>query len=261
LLTNLAAPYVQDQVTVSRYLELLAGVRFDYFGLRFHNNRNGDSLRRIDRLVSPRAGIVIKPLNPPSLYASYGVSYLPSSGDQFSSLTNITQQVKPERFTNYEVGAKWDIRRNLTLTGALYLQERTSTRATDPADPTRIVQTGSQRTNGLELGVNGNFTRKWQVVGGYAYQNAFINSATNAAPKGALVAMVPRHTFSLWNNYQVIRRLGFGLGLVNRDDMFAAIDNTVVLPGYMRADAAVYFKFNERFRLQSNLTNLFNKKY
>ena len=65
----------------------------------------------------------------------------------------------------------------------------------------------------------------------------------------------------MWNNYQVISRLGFGLGLVNRDDMFAAIDNTVVLPGYIRADAAVYFKFNEKFRLQSNLTNLFNRKY
>jgi catecholate siderophore receptor len=111
------------------------------------------------------------------------------------------------------------------------------------------------------LGVNGNFTRKWQVVGGYAYQNAFITSPTTAAPKGARVAMVPRHTFSLWNNYQVISRLGFGLGLVNRDDMFAAIDNTVVLPGYIRADGAVYFKFNEKFRLQSNLTNLFNRKY
>lgn len=261
LLTNLAATYVQDQIALSRHVELLGGVRFDYFDLRFHNNRNGDNLRRIDRLVSPRAGIVIKPVMPLSLYASYGVSYLPSSGDQFSSLTSITQQVKPEKFTNYEVGAKWDIRRNLTLTGALYRQERTNTRATDPNDPTRIVQTGSQRTSGFEAGVNGNLTRKWQIVGGYAYQNAFITSTTTAAPKGAVVAMVPRHTFSLWNNYQVIRRLGFGLGLVNRDDMFAAIDNTVILPGYTRAEAAVYFKFNEKWRLQSNLTNILNQKY
>ena len=102
---------------------MIAGVRFDYFDLRFHNNRNGDHLRRIDRLVSPRAGIVVKPVMSLSLYASYGVSYLPSSGDQFSSLTNITQQVKPEQFTNYEVGAKWDARRNLTLTAAVYRQE------------------------------------------------------------------------------------------------------------------------------------------
>ena len=261
LLTNLGATYLQDQVTFSRYLQMIAGVRFDYFDLRFHNNRNGDHLRRIDRLVSPRAGIVVKPVMPLSLYASYGVSYLPSSGDQFSSLTNITQQVKPEQFTNYEVGAKWDVRRNLTLTAAVYRQNRTNTRATDPTDPTRIVQTGSQQTNGVELGVNGNLTRKWQLVGGYAYQNAFITSATTAAAKGALVPMVPPHTFSIWNNYQVISKLGFGLGLVNRDDMFAAIDNTVTLPGYTRADAAVYFNFNEKWRLQSNLTNLFNKKY
>ena len=261
LLTNLAATYVQDQMRVSRYVELLAGVRFDYFDLRFHNNRNGNNLRRVDRLVSPRAGIVIKPFMPLSLYASYSVSYLPSSGDQFSSLTSVTQQVKPEKFTNYEVGAKWDVRRNLTLTGALYRQERTNTRATDPTDPTRIVQTGSQRTSGFELGINGNLTRKWQVVGGYAYTNAFITSATTSAAKGATVAMVPRHTFSVWNNYQLIRRLGFGVGVVNRDDMFAAIDNTVVLPGYTRAEAAVYFKITERWRLQSNLTNLFNQKY
>jgi hypothetical protein len=40
-------------------------------------------------------------------------------GDQFSSLTSITQQVKPEKFSNYEVGAKWDIRNNLSVTTAL----------------------------------------------------------------------------------------------------------------------------------------------
>ena len=154
------------------------------------------------------------------------------------------------------------IRRNLTLTGALYRQNRTNTRATDPTDPTRSTNRQSaHRTDELELGVNGDLTRRWQVVGGYAYQNAFITSATTAATTGARVAQVPHNTFSLWNNYQVIRRLRIGFGLVNRADMFAAIDNTVVLPGYIRADAAVYFTFNEKFRLQSNLTNLFNKKY
>ena len=77
---------------------------------KYHNNRNNDTLRRIDHLVSPRAGIVFKPITPLSVYGSYSVSYLPSSGDQFSSLTTITQQVKPEKFSNYEFGAKWDIR-------------------------------------------------------------------------------------------------------------------------------------------------------
>jgi catecholate siderophore receptor len=218
-------------------------------------------LRRIDRLVSPRAGVIVKPITEVSLYANYGVAYLPSSGDQFSSLTTITQQVKPEKFSNYELGAKWDLRRNLSLTTAVYRQDRTNTRSTDPNDPTRILQTGSQRTNGYELGVNGSITSKWSVAGGYAYQDAFISSATVAAPKGAEVALVPHHTFSLWNNYKVVSRLGLGLGIIHRSDMFAAIDNAVVLPGYTRADAAVFFSITERWRLQANIQNLFDKQY
>src|SRR6185437_9756080 len=116
-----------------------------------------------------------------SIYGNYGVSSLPSSGDQFSSLTTVTQKVKPEKFNTSEAGGKWDIARYLSLTTAVYRLDRTNTRATDPNDPTRIVQTGSQRTNGYELGLSGSITRKWRVAGGYAYQDAFITSATTAA--------------------------------------------------------------------------------
>ncbi|HYY41361.1 MAG TPA: TonB-dependent receptor, partial [Pyrinomonadaceae bacterium] len=241
LKTNLAAGYAQDQIELSRYVQVVAGLRFDYFDLQFHNRRNADNLRRIDRLVSPRAGIVFKPVTPLSIYANYSVAYLPSSGDQFSSLTSITQQVKPEKFSNYELGAKWDVRRYLSLTTAIYRQDRTNTRATDPNNPTRIVQTGSQRTKGVEIGLNGNVTHNWRVVSGYAYQDASITSATTAARAGAQVAQVPHHTFSLWNNYRVAAKLGVGLGLVHRSDMFAAVDNTVTLPGYTRADAALFY--------------------
>ena len=259
--TNLGATYLQDQIELTRYLQVATGVRFDYFDLQFHNNRNAQELRRIDRLVSPRAGVIVKPITALSVYANYSVAYLPSSGDQFSSLTSITQQVKPEKFNNYELGAKWDVRRNLSLTTAIYRQDRTNTRATDPNDPTRILQTGSQRTNGYELGLNGFVTSKWSVAGGYAYQDAFISSATISASKGAQVALVPHHTFSLWNNYKVHPRLSLGLGLIHRSDMFAAIDNAVVLPGYTRADAAVFFSITERWRLQANFQNLFDNTY
>jgi len=261
LKTNLAATYVQDQIEVSRHVQFVAGVRFDYFDLNFHNNRNGDNLQRVDKLVSPRVGVIVKPTSDLSVYANYGVAYLPSSGDQFSSLTVITQQVKPEKFSNYEAGMKWDVRRSLSLTTAIYRQDRTNTRATDPNDPTRIVQTGSQRTNGFELGLNGAVTRRWSIAGGYAYQDAFITSDTTGAKAGAQVAQVPHHTFSLWNNWNVWQRLSAGFGLIHRADMFAAIDNTVILPGYTRADAAVFYSVGEHWRIQANLQNLFNTKY
>ncbi|HLM24617.1 MAG TPA: TonB-dependent siderophore receptor [Pyrinomonadaceae bacterium] len=259
--TSLGGTYIQDQIEIGRYLQVVTGVRFDYFDLQFHNNRTNEDLRRIDRLVSPRAGVIVKPVTALSVYANYGIAYLPSSGDQFSQLTTITQQVKPEKFSNYEFGVKWDVRGNLSLTTAVYRQDRTNTRATDPNDPAKILQTGSQRTNGYELGLNGFITSKWSVAGGYAYQDASISSATVSAIKGAHVALVPHHSFSLWNNYKVLPRLALGLGLIHRSDMFASVDNTVVLPGYTRADAAVFFSITERWRLQANVQNLFGTTY
>jgi catecholate siderophore receptor len=258
---NLAAAYVQDQIDINRYLQIVGGLRFDRFDLKYFNNRNGVALRRVDQLVSPRLGVVVKPIVSLSLYGSYSVSYLPSSGDQFSSLTNITLQMKPEKFENYEVGVKWDIRPNVFLTSALYRLDRTNTRSTDPNDPTRIIQTGSQRTNGFEVGLNGNLTNRWSLTGGYAYQDAFISNATASAAAGKQVAQVPHHSFSIWNKYQLLRRLSAGVGVIRRSEMFAAIDNTVVLPSYTRADAAVFYSFSEKWRLQANVENVLNAKY
>ena len=261
LQTNVAAVYAQDQVEVSRHLQVVGGLRFDRFDLQYQNNRNGDALERPDNLVSPRLGVIVKPGEPVSIYGSYSVSYLPSSGDQFSSLTTITQQAKPEKFENYEIGAKWDVRPRLSLTTAVYRLDRVNTRATDPNDPTRIVQTGAQRTNGYEIGVNGALSRVWNVTGGYAYQDAVVTSATTAAAAGADVAQVPHHTFSLWNMLQLHPRVGAGLGVVYRSDMFAAIDDTVTLPGYARVDGAVYVPLARGVRLQANVENLFNRRY
>jgi len=75
------------------------------------------------------------------------------------------------------------------------------------------------------------------------------------------VAQVPHHTASLWNQYQFHPRFAAGLGVLYRDDMFAAIDNTVRLPGYTRADAAAYFTLSREVRLQANVENLFDKRY
>jgi catecholate siderophore receptor len=43
--------------------------------------------------------------------------------------------------------------------------------------------------------------------------------------------------------------------------MFAAIDNTVVLPGYARVDAAAYLTLTSRTRLQINVENIFDRRY
>jgi catecholate siderophore receptor len=258
---TVAGVYVQDQVELSRHWQAIAGIRFDRFAVDFHNNRNDQDLSREDDLVSPRAGLVFKPVETASLYGSVGVSYLPSSGDQFSSLTATTETLEPERFTNYEVGAKWDARPGLAFTAAAYRLDRTNTSAPDPLDATRIVQTGSQRTRGIELGATGEVTSWWQLAGGAAFQDAEITSTTSAAKAGQTVALVPERTFSLWNRVQLFPALGLGLGVVHQSDMFAAIDNTVTLPGFTRADGAVFVRVARQLSAQVNVENLLDEKY
>jgi catecholate siderophore receptor len=99
------------------------------------------------------------------------------------------------------------------------------------------------------------------MAAGYANQDAFITSQTSAAAPGAKVALVPRNTLSLWNKYQVIPRLGLGLGVIYQDRMFAAVDNTVTLPSFTRFDAAAYVSVSEYVRVQVNLENLFDRRY
>jgi len=55
--------------------------------------------------------------------------------------------------------------------------------------------------------------------------------------------------------------VGVGVGILNRSDMFAAIDNTVVLPSYTRVDAAVFYRLTEQLRLQVNVENVGGAKY
>ena len=261
LTTRIAAAYLQDQIELNQHVQVIAGVRFEHFNLKLYDHRTDEKFRRTDQMISPRAGVVLKPVLPLSLYFSYSVSHLPSSGDQFASLNAVTETLQPERFNNYEGGVKLDMHRSLAFTMAVYRLDRLNTRASDPNDPTRVVQTGSQRTNGFEIGVDGRVTSDWRINGGYAYQDAFVSSATTAASAGAQVSLVPHHSLSLWNSYRLLPRWEAGLGILHRSDMFAAIDNTVTLPRYTRADAAVFFTLTEGTRLQVNVENLFDADY
>ena len=61
----------------------------------------------------------------------------------------------------------------------------------------------------MELGLGGNLTHRWSVLGAYAYQDGGITRSLSAtAPAGAILANLPKNSFSLWNRYDLTRRLG-----------------------------------------------------
>jgi catecholate siderophore receptor len=260
---SILAFYAQEQLRLSDQFEIVAGLRYDRFELDVVNRNNGATFDRVDNLFSPRLGLIFKPVPAVSLYANYSRSYLPSAGDQFSSLDVTSQALKPERFDNYEIGAKWEPVAGLLATVAVYQLDRTNTRAIDPATNMTVL-TGEQRSKGLEIGLERNVTDKWQVSGGYAWQKAKIRSRTTACDPAldtCEVPLVPRHQFSLWNRYNLNGRLGFGLGIIARSKSFAGISNDVVLPSYVRADAAVFYELTDGIEAQVNVENLFGANY
>lgn len=254
-----AAVYVQDQIEFSQQWQALLGVRFDRFDADLYNHRTNTSLSSSDDLFSPRAGLIYKPTETTSVYASYTISYVPRSGEQLASLTASNRALDPEKFTNKEVGFKWDIHDALSLTAALYQLDRTNVAITDPNNPTQSLLVDGQRVKGLELGLAGNLTEQWQVMAGYAYQDSEVQ--TPGAQNGNRLGQVPENSLSLWNRYDFTSRFGAGLGVIYRDDVFVSSDQAVVLPSFTRVDAAVYYAVTPSLRLQANVENLLDETY
>lgn len=253
--------YVQDQLSISPKFRFIAGARYERFDVQYDDHRSDVERDRDDAMISPRVGFVMKPVESASLYGSYSVSFLPGSGDQFTTLSEINRALEPERFTNYEIGAKWDAFDRLALTAAMYRLDRTNTRSVDPRDPSNVIQTGAQRSQGIELGANGNVTSKWEIAAGAARQSAKITAATAASAAGARVPLVPHTSLSLWNKYSFTPRLGAAAGVIRQSKVFAAIDNKVTLPSFTRVDAALFAGLGYGLRAQLNVENVFDVKY
>jgi catecholate siderophore receptor len=254
---TIAALYVQDQIEFSSKFQAILGLRFDKFDVDFRNNRNGQALESSDDLLSPRAGLIYKPLEPVSIYASYSMTYQPRSGAQLASLNPTNAALDPEEFENIELGAKWDVNDSLALTAAIFQLERTNVVIPDPIDPTLSILVKGQTTEGLELGVSGRIGEAWSLQGGYAYQDGELTAQLG----GTRLAQLPEHVFSLWNKYQFSKQWSVGLGVIHQTEMFAAADNLVTLPEFTRLDAGVFFAPSSRWRAQVNIENLLDEGY
>ena len=258
---TVASVYLQDQIELSPQWQVIAGVRYDRFDVDFES-KNPNTAGKFDvrdTPVSPRLGLVYKPFEALSLYGSYSIAYVPRAGDQLGSLTANTSTFDPEKFKNMELGAKWDIRPDLAASVAVYKLDRSNVITLAPNGTDQILVDG-QTTKGVELSLSGKVNAAWSVMGGYAYQDAKL-ADINKTLNGAFLANVPKHTFSLWNRYDLDSQWGMGMGLSYRDSIYAAVDNKVALPAYTRVDVALFYKVSKNLQLQANMENLLNKEY
>jgi catecholate siderophore receptor len=251
--------YLQDEIEISENLDIIIGARFDSFDIEVFNAvpSSLETRSRKDEQVSPRAGIIYKPQENVSIYASYSESFLPRSGEQFANINGNNNQLDPDTFANQEIGIKWDFADGLSLTAALFENEQSSPQVADN-DPSTLDIIDSE-ISGFELQLAGQVTDAWSVSFNYSTLDGEIvdrNGGTGRSPRE-----VPESNISIWNTYQINDVMGLGLGATYQDESFIDNSNTAILPSYTRFDASAYYDVSDTMRIQLNVENLTDKLY
>ena len=262
--------YLQDQITLSDHWKALAGVRYDEFKQSTRFDRKLSPLARTDRSFSPRAGLVWQPSETQSYYLSYSRSFQPSAEAFALASGNVGNE--PEITRNIEVGSKLDFLDGaLSVTAALFNLQRTNIKNTDPANPARQINVGTQRTNGLELTASGRLPGRWDVSAGYAYLDGeMVESVASASASqlpvlsvpslGKIPALTPRHAAFAWAMKDLGNGFSLGGGLNYVGERYTSLTNLVTLPSYLTADLAGSYKVG-RYEVGVNLKNITDRKY
>lgn len=257
------AVYVQDLMDFGGGFKALLGLRHDWFDQRTVQRLALPSVGRKDREWSPRIGLVFQPDQAQSYYASFSKSFQPS-GESFSIAAN-NADIAPEKTTNKEIGAKYTLLGGqLNATLSLFELKRTGIKSASPAAPTILIPIGTQRTRGFEATAALDLLSGWRAIAGYSYLDARIvqSLAFDAGQPvlGKRATITPKHAANLFVTKSFGDEFGFGIGGNYVSDRFANPGNTVILPGYITADALAWYQLGAA-RLQLNGYNLFDRDY
>ena len=252
--------FIQDEIAVSDNFDIILGGRFDSFDMSTDDiGRNTYGLSRTDEKFSPRAGLVFKPQENISVYGSYSQSFLPRTGEQFAGLRRSSPGsvqsdiLSPDEFENLEAGLKWDLIDGLSFTASVFKNESMrASRADINADETEVQ---GLSVDGFELQLEGEVTDRLYVRAGYA------NLTGETSNGGVTPRELPKKTFSIWTNYRVTDKFGFGLGATHQGEALTGNGSATFLPSFTRFDAAVYYDVNDTFRVQINVENLTDTLY
>lgn len=264
--------YMQDQIKVTEWLELLGGVRFDNFSANstvYTITRATGAHSAITNLKSDnsfttyRAGVVLHPTQNSSVYYMHGTSANPPA--EFTTITNGQQALDPVKSETDEVGIKADFLNNkLSANAAIFRTRKTGDiEQLISGDPTSWVPIGNTQVEGFEAGLTGKLTEQWSISAGYAYLKSKVLSTAprTAANIGHELGMTPKNSFSLWSTYDIDSKWTIGGGAFFVDQRWTSVSNDALVPSYWRFDAMAAYKVNRNFTLQFNIYNIADERY
>ncbi len=287
--TMTAAVYVFDTIKLNEQWQVNGGARFE----RYNTETNGaaastattpaiplgtligNHAEKSDSLASWKAGVLYKPTIDGSVYLSYATSKTPPGSANFSLSSAVGNlngpSMDPQQTSNVELGTKWDlIQKKLAVTATLY---RTENKNEFPVLEDAVTQTysqaGNRRVQGLELGVVGQITRDWNIIGGIATMDAEIVEGVGNNLAGSATRWSPELSATLWSTLKLNDKFTIGGGVRYMGEQKRVVAPGPVAPSngaagvasYAVADAVASYKVSNNVSLQLNVYNLFDKFY
>ncbi len=269
---NTVALYGFDTLKLNEQWLLNGGLRADHYKVRAVTPTT--SLERSDTLLNYQVGVVYKPAQNGSVYASFGTAARPggstlgNGNEDLAITTPALADLEPEKTRSFEIGTKWDLMdKKLALTAALFRNNVTNVRI---AENGLTYMGGNKVVNGIEFGISGSPMPGLNVFGGYTFMDSEQkNMGAGNIANGQPFPNTPRHSISLWTSYQPTQQLTFGFGVyaqshVNQGYTRSTVDGGIVTKGaggYARYDAMVAYRINANLTAQLNLYNLSDKVY
>lgn len=255
--------YVFDTMTLSEQWLVNVGVRFDDFSTETSTDLSND-----DSFVTYQAGVVYKPRENGSVYASFGTSASPSgvtAGDGSENISTRNEDLEPEKGRNYELGTKWEVfGERLSLDAAVFRTETVDAHVSvEPGRGGAQAAIGETRVQGVEFNAAGKITPIWNVFGGYSFLDSEVVEAGPQAEdtEGNQLPNTPEHSFSLWTSVLPMPSLSIGGGVFCQSERFGNTANTRSVDGYCRYDASGSYVFNDHITFQVNVQNLSDERY
>jgi len=267
------APYVTDQMTVSKKFQVLLAARYD--NISRDDERQlapsfDEDLSRDDGKVSPMVGLLWAPGPSLSLYANGSRSYAPAGVRVFGD------DLEPEQSTGYEIGAKKRfLGQRVQTTFAVYQLDRENLAI--PDDTVVTQQPADQRSRGFEVELAAEPVDGLHAFLAYAYTDAELTSFVPLVTvgfdpstgqliqvpvdrSGNTPAFVPRNLANLWVGKSFRGGLGVAGGARYIGQQYVSEDNQAEIDSAIVFDATVYYDF-PKTRLSVSFKNLLNEDY
>lgn len=269
-LTNQAL-YLFDTLTLDERWDLHLGVRYDRFAGKATayapDKSRISSVDAVDHVLSSRAGVVLKPSENGRVYLAWGNSFNPSAEALVANgrgLTQKSQDLAPEKNQTWELGSKWTLlQRRLELDAALFRIDKRNARETLADRSIRL--SGSQRVQGLELGLSGHLSERWSIFANYTFLDSetrkTADNPSTLARKGQALANTPPRSLNLWTTYDLADGWTVGYGARHLSKRNVTSSTTAKLDAYWVHNAMLGYRFDQHWEVQLNVNNLFDKTY